>query len=57
METIRYRVARIQGDYAVLVPEGDPEAPENPVALALLPDGVGEGSRLLWQDLEYTLLP
>ena len=43
--------------YAVLVPEGDPEAPENPVALAFLPDGVGEGSRLLWQDLEYTLLP
>ena len=23
METIRYRVARIQGDYAVLVPEAD----------------------------------
>lgn len=56
MEPIYYSVTKIEGDYAVLVPEGRTSAVEIPVALALLPDGVGEGTRLLCQDLEYTVL-
>ena len=56
MDTIHYLVTKIQGDYAILVPEGRPDCPECPVALALLPDGVAEGTRLLWENLDYTVL-
>lgn len=55
MEPIHYFVTKIEGDYAILVPEDRPEV-EAPVALAFLPDGIGEGDRLLYQDLEYTVL-
>lgn len=53
METIHYLVTKIQGDYAILVTTDRPEPIEVPVALALLPDGVTEGTRLVWEDLEY----
>lgn len=55
MEPIHYFVTKIQGDYAILVPEDRPQV-EAPVALALLPDGIGEGDRLLYENLEYTIL-
>ena len=40
----------------ILVTTDRPEPVEAPVALALLPDGVTEGSRLLWENLEYTII-
>ena len=49
-----YTVKRIDGDYAVLTVDG---TDENPVARALLPMEIEEGSRLLWENFEYTLLP
>ncbi|HJB26764.1 MAG TPA: DUF3006 domain-containing protein [Firmicutes bacterium] len=53
MFEIVYIVKRIDGDYAVLTTDG---SDENPVALALLPAGVDEGSRLLCKDFVYTIL-
>lgn len=54
MEIVHYIVARLDGDYAILMP-ADGSGGENPVALALLPDAVTEGSRLRWEDLSYEL--
>lgn len=47
-----YTVKRIDGDYAVLVSE---QGVENPVALALLPLEISEGSTLLCRDFVYSL--
>lgn len=55
MFEILYTVKRIDGDYAVLVPDTDPRD-ENPVARALLPLEIQEGSRLLCRDFVYSLL-
>ena len=55
MDTIHYLVTKIEGDYAILVPVDEPDCPGNPVALAFLPDGVAEGTHLLWENLEYTV--
>lgn len=55
MEPIHYLVTKIEGDYAILRTIDRPEAVEASVALALLPDGVAEGDRLLWEDLEYII--
>ncbi|HIT09405.1 MAG TPA: DUF3006 domain-containing protein [Candidatus Merdivicinus faecavium] len=52
MGPIHYIVKQIMGDYALLLSE---EGVENQVALALLPPGVDEGDRLLWENLCYTL--
>ncbi len=50
----RYLVEKIDGDYAWLARiDGKGEA--TLVARALLPAEIDEGSRLLWQDLQYTL--
>ena len=56
MGPIHYFVTKIEGDYAILVPEDRTPTVEISVALALLPDGIGEGTRLLYEDLEYTVL-
>lgn len=56
MEPIHYLVTKIEGDYAILRTIGRLEEVEVPVALALLPEGVAEGTRLLWEDLEYTII-
>ena len=50
-----YIVARIDGDYAVLQ-RTDAPAEEKLVARALLPAETGEGSRLRYECLEYTIL-
>lgn len=55
MEPIHYLVTKIEGDYAILRTVDRPEPVEAPVALALLPDGVAEGDRLLWENLEYNI--
>ncbi|MCI8406706.1 MAG: chorismate--pyruvate lyase [Oscillospiraceae bacterium] len=54
MFEIIYTVRRIDGDYAILIAEGQQD--ENPVARALLPEEIQEGSRLLCRDFVYTLL-
>ena len=49
-----YLVEKIEGDYAWLS-RADGTGDAMPVARALLPAEIDEGSRLLWQDLQYTL--
>lgn len=52
-----YLVIRIDGDYAVLQ-RTDIQEEENTilVARALLPEETGEGTRLLWENLSYSIL-
>ncbi|CAH0539024.1 hypothetical protein [Oscillospiraceae bacterium] len=45
-------VAEIAGDYAVLVSE---RGTRTEVALALLPDGIREGTVLICEDFEYRI--
>ena len=45
-------VAEIAGDYAVLVSES---GTRTEVALALLPDGIREGTVLICEDFEYRI--
>jgi len=53
MEPVYYTVTSINGDYAYMTSDsGDP----NQVAMFLLPDGVDVGSRLLFENFEWTLL-
>jgi len=53
MEPVYYTVTSINGDYAYMISDsGDP----NQVAMFLLPDGVDVGSRLLFENFEWTLL-
>lgn len=51
-----YRVNRIDGDYAYLLQEDVEDAEEKCVARALLPAEISEGSRLLYECLQYELL-
>lgn len=56
METMYYVVAAIDGDYALLKRTDAPSDTTNPVALALLPDGIREGTRLKRELLEYEIV-
>lgn len=53
MEAILYIVERIDGDYAHLRQVEHPEEETKLVARALLPDGITEGTRLIYEWLEY----
>ena len=53
MDPIRYTVTNINGDYAYMTSDA---GVENQVAMFLLPDGVNVGSRLLFENFEWTLL-
>ena len=53
MEPKEYIVARIEGEYATLQNVADDG--EIFIAMALLPEGVDEGSRLLVENFEYSL--
>lgn len=55
-EPKEYIVSRIDGEYAYLRRTDQSEAEELFIALALLPQGTDEGSRLRYELLEYTLL-
>ena len=50
-----YTVLRIDGDYAVLLPDGVAAEDAFPVARALLPAETDEGVRLRYSMLEYTV--
>lgn len=56
METLYYRVASIDGDYAHLVLADQPAAQPKLVARALLPETIREGSLLKCEFLEYELV-
>lgn len=51
-----YIVKRIDGDYAYLVPEDQPDFDEKCVARALLPEEIAEGGRLLYEMLQYRMI-
>ena len=55
MEDRFYTVVRIDGDYAVLLPDVGTAEDEFPVARALLPAEADEGVRLRYSMLEYTV--
>lgn len=54
LERIEYTVARIDGDYAWLIQSQAYQ--EKCVARALLPDNIREGSIVVYEMLEYTLV-
>ena len=53
MEPICYMVTTINGDYAYMISD---TGVENQVAMFLLPEGTDAGSRLLFENFEWTLL-
>lgn len=58
MLTCTYIVEKIDGDYAMLrrTDETDPNAEAKMVARALLPPEINEGSRLLYEYLQYSII-
>lgn len=58
MLTCIYIVERIDGDYAMLKREDEAEQNGEPkmVARALLPPEITEGTRLLYEYLQYTVI-
>lgn len=56
LSTRIYVVNRIDGDYAYLLQEDMEGAEEKCVARALLPAEIVEGSKLLYECLQYELL-
>lgn len=55
LEKINYSVVRLDGDYAYLQKEDEPDLELKCVARALLPAEIVEGSRLIYEMMEYTL--
>ena len=56
MEPATYLVIRIDGDYAQLQRIEETDAAVIPVARALLPEDIREGTTLYREFLEYTIL-
>ena len=56
MEERIYRVVRIDGDYAQLLRTDVPEIECIPVARALLPEAIDEGTMLRWACLQYEII-
>lgn len=56
MGPYRYIVERIDGDYAMLRRTDLPGEDLMTVARALLPEDIDEGTQLLWEDLEYSII-
>lgn len=55
-ERIEYTIERIDGDYAYLKNDLQPEEEAKCVARALLPDGISEGCSVAYEMLEYSLI-
>ena len=53
MEPVYYTVDSINGDYAYMTSD---DGVENQVAMFLLQEGTDIGSRLLWENFEWTLV-
>ncbi len=56
MQTFRYQVAGIDGDYANLKRIDAEEEDLKLVARALLPPEITEGTKLLYEMMQYTIL-
>lgn len=56
MGPYEYKVIRIDGDYAHLLRTDIATDDIITVARALLPDEIDEGTKLLWENLEYTVI-
>ena len=56
MEPKDYLVTRIEGEYAYLQRLDAPDETELFIALALLPSGTDEGTRLHYEMLTYTVI-
>lgn len=56
MEPKEYTLVRIEGEYAYLREDGGLPEDDIFIALALLPLGADEGSRLRFENFVYTLL-
>lgn len=54
MEPKDYTVLRIDGDYAVLI--NDETGDEMMIARALIPEESDEGTRLHWENFEYSVI-
>ena len=52
-----YVVLKIEGEYATLKRTDIKTDDTMFIALALLPFGTDTGSRLVWENLEYSLIP
>lgn len=55
-DPVDYIVVSFEGDYAMLCKADEPDAQLIQVAIALLPDGATDGSRVRRVMLDYTLL-
>ena len=53
-EAVFYIVKSIDGDYANLIKEDEPDMEPKLVARALLPDSIKEGSRLKYEMMSYS---
>ncbi len=56
LDKIFYTVSRLDGDYAYLQKEDEPDAELKCVARALLPPEIVEGSRLVYEMMEYSMI-
>ncbi len=55
LDKIYYIVSRLDGDYAYLQKEEESETELKCVARALLPPEIVEGSRLVYEMMEYSM--
>ncbi len=55
LDKIYYTVDSLEGDYAYLKKDGDVSDETKCVARALLPPEIAEGSRLVYEMMEYSL--
>ena len=55
-ERIEYTVERIDGDYAYLKNQAEPDEELKCVARALLPEEISEGSKLAYEMFQYSLI-
>ncbi len=51
-----YKITRIEGEYAYLRDEENPQTEELFLALALLPPGCDIGTRLKWENFQYEII-
>lgn len=56
METMYYIIVKIDGDYAILQRTDIQTEDTLLVARALLPMDIDEGTKLLWENFEYTII-
>ena len=56
MGSYKYKVIKIEGDYATLIRTDISTEETMFIALALLPFGTDLGTELLWENFEYSIL-